>query len=111
MTHAVQHCSALFRCALNSSLHLNKSMARLPDFARSVRTKIEVSALAKILRRPRQAQDRSNLIPQKNDRDRQKDDHRAQHPEHENMGVRLIGESTARHQAEHPAPKIDAYLH
>src|SRR5271170_3413205 len=111
MAYAVQHCSALFRCALDSSLHLNESMARLPDLARSVRTKIEISALAKILRRPRQAQDGSNLIPQTNDSDRQEDDHRPQHPEHENMGVRLIGESAARHQAEHPAPKIDAYLH
>src|ERR1700734_4270897 len=111
MAHAVQHCSALFRRALDSPFHLNESMTRLPDLARSVRTKIEISPLAKILRGPRQAQDGSNLIPQKNDRDRQEDDHSPQHPEHENMGVRLIGESAARHQAEHSAPKIDTYLH
>jgi hypothetical protein len=44
----------------------------LPDLARAVRIKIEISALAKIFRRPRQAQDGSNLIPSKNASNRQR---------------------------------------
>ncbi len=111
MADAVQHRRTLFARSLNSPFHFNESMARLPDFARAMRTKVKVSAFAKILRRLRQAQNGSNLIAQKNDRERQEEDHRPQHPEHENMGVRLVGESAARHQAEHTAPEIDAYLH
>src|ERR1700733_3370443 len=86
-------------------------MARLPCFTRPVRTKVKISAFTKILRRPRQAQNGSNLIAQKNDRDRQEYDHRPQHPEHKNVGVRLIGESAARHQPEYSVPEVDAYLH
>src|ERR1700722_6546746 len=111
MTDAIQHRSALFGCSLDATFHLNESVAGLPDFTGAVRTKVEISAFAKILRRLRQAQNGSNLIAQENDRHRQEGDHRPQHPEHENMGVRLVGESAARDQAEHSAAEVDAYLH
>src|SRR5882757_8151992 len=111
MADPVQHRGALFTRSLNPPFHLNEGMARLPDFARAMRTKVEISAFTKILGRVRQAQNGSNLITQKNDRERQEENHRPQHPEDENVRVRLIGESATRHQAEHSAPEIDAYLH
>ena len=111
MADAIEHSSALFACSLDATFHLNEGMARLPDFARAMRTKVKISAFAEILRRLGQAQNGPNLIAEKNDRDRQEDNHRPQHPEHENVGVRLIGERAARHQAEHSASEIDAYLH
>src|ERR1700722_18735144 len=98
MTDPVQHCGALFGRSLNSSFHLNESVARLPDLTGAVRVKVWISAFAEILRRLRQPHNRSNLIPEKNNGEGQEEDHRAQHPEHENMGVRLIGESAAGHQ-------------
>src|ERR1700722_17429123 len=111
MANAVEHRSALLRRTLDTSLHLNESVARLPDLACAMRIKVEVSSLAKILRRLREAQNRSNLVAQKDDRERQEEDHRPQHPEDENVSVRLIGKSSAGHQTEHSAPEIDAYLH
>ena len=108
---AVEHRGALFGRPLNSPLHLDEGVAGLPDFARAMRTEVEISAFAEILRRSREAQNRPDLIAKEDDRDRQQDDHRPEHPEHENMGVRLVGERAARHQAQHPVAEIDADFH
>ena len=74
-------------------------------------TEVEIPALAEVLGGSREAQNGPDLIAKENDRNGQKDDHRAQHPEHENMGVRLVSESAAGHQAKHSAAEIDAYFH
>ena len=93
------------RCSVARSiaaLHLNEGVARLSNLSRAVRAEVDVAALAEVLGRARKTQDRPDLVSQKNDRDRQQDDHRAQHPQNENVGVRFIGERAARDQPKYP---------
>jgi hypothetical protein len=45
----------------------------------------------------RAAQDRTNLVSEEDDRNGQQKNHRHEHPEHEDVGVRLVGERSARH--------------
>ena len=111
MADAVEHRGALFGRPLDPALHLDEGVAGLPHLARAVRIEVEIAALAEILRRVRQPQDRPDLVAQENDRDRQQHDHGAEHPEHEDMGVGLVGERAARHQAQHAVAEIDADLH
>ena len=111
MADAVEHRGALFGRPLDPALHFDEGVTRLPHLARAMRVEVGIAALAEILRRARQPQDRPNLVAKKDDRDRQQDEHRGQHPKHEDMSVRLIGERAPRHQPKHPVAEVDADFH
>ena len=73
---AVEHRGALLGRPLDAALHLDEGVAGLSDLARAMRAEIEIAALAEILRRAREPQDRPDLVAQEDDRDREQNDHR-----------------------------------
>ena len=111
MADAVEHRRALFRGAFDAPLHFDEGVAGLPHFARAARMEIDVAPLAEILRRLGQAQDRTDLVAQEEDGDRDQHDRGAEHPENEDMDVRLIGERAARHETQDAVAELHADLH
>ena len=108
---AVEHRRALFRGAFDAAFHFDEGVAGLAHFARAARMEIDVAPLAEILRRLGQAQDRTDLVAQEEDGDRDQHDRGAEHPENEDMDVRLIGERAARHETQDAVAELHAHLH
>ena len=72
---AGEHRGALFDHALHPSPHFVKSNGGVPDLARAAGREVQhLSALAEIVDRSGQRQDRLYLIAQEQDRHRQQDD-------------------------------------
>ena len=103
---AVEHRRALLRGALDAPLHFDEGVAGLANFARAARMELDVAPLAEILRRLGEAQDRADLVAQEEDGDRDQHDRGAEHPENEDMDVRLVGETAARHEAQNAVAEV-----
>ena len=108
MADAVQHGGALLDLAGDPALHVEEGGPRAADLARAARPEIELAALAEILGRVRQRQDRPDLVAQEEDRDREQDQRGAHHPDQEDVGVGGVGLAAARDDAHHGVVELDA---
>ena len=90
---AVEHRRALLGGAFDAPLHLDEGVAGLAHLARAARMELDVAALAEILRRVGEPEDRPDLVAQEQDRDRHQHQRGAEHPEDEDVDVGLVGEA------------------
>jgi len=107
---ARQHDGALLDVTFDAVAHLDEGMGRLTHLARAAGTEIlgRRPALAEALRRLGQAQDRLDLVAQEQDRDRQQDERRADHPQQEDLRVGGVSLAAAGDDMHHCVVELDA---
>jgi hypothetical protein len=108
VAYPIEHRRALLDGTLDAPLHLDKSMAGLPHFARALRPEMHLSAFAESFGGARQAQNRLDLIAQERNRNEDKDQRRSEHPHDENMRVRGVSLTAMRDDAHHGILELDA---
>ncbi len=95
--------------ALDAVAHLQERIGRLPDLARAPDLEIlHRLPPAELLGRPRQRQNRPDLVSQEQNRDRHQDQRGRHHPDHEDMRIRRIGLAAPRQDLHHCIVELDA---